>query len=410
VKAHAQKPTAPQNDATAHAVLHARRAARVALTTHRVEDGGRAASASPPHTAAGFGHDLSLVPAHSNAPLALRPKLAVNAPGDAFEREADRAAELVVSAPALSQPPRTPYRLSHVAPAHAGRVIQRAVVEGVRTDARRGERSPDETRAGDARETETDGEGGKGPDDESKCWEPGRELAPSEVHAACLAADGNAPCPDKTGQPPKPVDASKSPPAPNDPVSQAENVAVNAEVANFENWEDYEYDLIVVPGFTPLDAATAYRMHPDEKARLSRAKKDFDEGKAPFIFVSGGAVYPPGTPCYEGVEMKYELSDMGVPANRIVVDAAAQHSTTNIRNAGRYMLAQKPPLTRALITTTGSQAFFFAHPLISGYHVRSLLEMGHVVGSLKGRRGAGHSAYRPGKRVKRLNERDPQDR
>lgn len=46
-----------------------------------------------------FGHDLSLIPAHSGRRRAIQAKLALSAPGDAFEREADRISERVMSAP-----------------------------------------------------------------------------------------------------------------------------------------------------------------------------------------------------------------------------------------------------------------------------------------------------------------------
>lgn len=410
MKAHAQRPSAPQNDAAARDGRPATRAVpdRAASETRRVATEGRAA---PPTSAASFGHDLTRVPVVSTAtPLKLQAKLSAGAPGDAFEREADRTAELVMSAPPLAQAPHTPYRLSNVGATHAGRVIQRAAAESVRVEARGRDSAPDAAAKKDAGGTETTGVGANGPSGEGGCWEPGRELAPDEVHAACLAADNNKPCPDA---PQKSVNQFKFAAAPNDPISLAENAAANAEVAGFGRWKDYEYDLIVVPGFTPLDAEVAYRMRPEEKSRLTRAQKDFAGGeppgaKAPFIFVSGGAVYPYGTPCYEGVEMKHELIDMGVPVNRIIVDAAAQHSTSNIRNAGRYMLARNQPLTRALIVTTGAQDFYFSHPERAGFHARTEKELGYRIGELKNVRGRGHSAYTPSENVKGEGL-DPQD-
>jgi hypothetical protein len=246
-------------------------------------------------------------------------------------------------------------------------------------------------------------------EDDGGCWQPGQALDPGSVHGACLAADGKPPCPPPPGETARAVDASRSSPAPDDPISVAENAGVNQVVAGFQDWTDYRHDLIVVPGFTPPPATTAWRMHPQEKTRLERAQKDLQDGQAPFIFVSGGAVYPAGTPCYEGVEMKHELIDMGVPADRIIVDAAAQHSTTNIRNAGRYMLAQKRALTSALITTSGSQDFYFSHPGLSTFHKRSREELGYEVGGLRNARGRGHSVYTPSERVREPGL-DPQDR
>jgi len=244
---------------------------------------------------------------------------------------------------------------------------------------------------------------------------------PATMHNECIKADkliGG-----QWRQPPKEkvYDPSKYM-APNDPLSVIENQEVNPLVDNFKDWDAYPYGLIIVPGFTPAETKKPIRMDPTEKERLVLAKKDFKDGKkgkAPFIFVSGGAVYPKGsTPCFEGIEMKHELADMGVPKDRIIVDAAAQHSTTNIRNAGRYMLQHKIPKPQSLITTSGgeeyfdllhplktiksrifSQDFLFSNPIKSRFHKRSEKELGYRVGELKDAEGIGHSAYTPGEQA-----------
>jgi hypothetical protein len=46
-----------------------------------------------------FGHDFSRIPVYSKSELRLQAKLAVNTPGDIYEQEADRVAELVTSMP-----------------------------------------------------------------------------------------------------------------------------------------------------------------------------------------------------------------------------------------------------------------------------------------------------------------------
>ena len=48
------------------------------------------------------GHDFSRTPVHAQAPITMQPKLAVSAPGDIYEQEADRISEQVMRMPAMS--------------------------------------------------------------------------------------------------------------------------------------------------------------------------------------------------------------------------------------------------------------------------------------------------------------------
>jgi len=56
-----------------------------------------------------FGHDFSQIPVHSIAPVSLQPKLTVSTPGDIYEREADRVADMVTRVPEHGTP-----RVAHV--------------------------------------------------------------------------------------------------------------------------------------------------------------------------------------------------------------------------------------------------------------------------------------------------------
>ena len=49
--------------------------------------------------------------------------------------------------------------------------------------------------------------------------------------------------------------------------------------------------------------------------------------------------------------MKRALLGIGIPKDSIIVEARARHSTTNLRNAGRYMLSHG--LVRGLVTPPG---------------------------------------------------------
>ena len=86
-----------------------------------------------PHPAHGFARDLSRIPSRSEAPATLQTKLALNEPGDAYEKEADRIAEQVAATyarPALSAAPPRIRRFSGQPSSQAGAAppgVERAV-------------------------------------------------------------------------------------------------------------------------------------------------------------------------------------------------------------------------------------------------------------------------------------------
>jgi hypothetical protein len=203
--------------------------------------------------------------------------------------------------------------------------------------------------------------------------------------------------------------------APPDP-SPAHSAAALEALERFSAWDRHAYAVIIVPGYTPLGATTASPgVHPVARQRLEQALRAFNEGKAPFIVVSGANVYPRGTPYYEAIEMKKELVRMGMQEERVLVEARARHSTTNLRNAGRIM--RKYGLSSALITTKGGglfgsalfgQDFYFSNPELSMFHRRSEKELGYRVGELTAA-GDGRIAFVPSPGVTRFNYKDALD-
>jgi DUF218 domain len=203
--------------------------------------------------------------------------------------------------------------------------------------------------------------------------------------------------------------------APPDP-SPEHNQASAAAFDGFDGWDRFPYGLIIVPGYTPADTATATPgVHPIAQRRLDRGAQDLAGGSAPFLLVTGGNVYPEGTPYYEAVEMKKALLAMGVAEDRILVEARARHSTTNLRNAGRIMRTRG--LAKALITTMGGgllgmdlfdQDFYFSFPWLSTFNARCRKELGAEVGDLSSA-GPNHTAFVPAESVLRVGLRDALD-
>lgn len=151
--------------------------------------------------------------------------------------------------------------------------------------------------------------------------------------------------------------------------------------------KDYEYDLLIVPGYTPV--RTDRPMHiselPPMQQRVELAAHEFLDGRAPFVFVTGGSVHPAGTPHNEALMMREQLMDQGVSPSHILVDPHARHTTTNLRNAGRLMLDHS--LSRGLIITgfdspVFSQAFYLGNPNLSTFLLRCRRELGYSVGEL----------------------------
>jgi uncharacterized SAM-binding protein YcdF (DUF218 family) len=111
--------------------------------------------------------------------------------------------------------------------------------------------------------------------------------------------------------------------------------------------------------------------------------------------------------------MKKKPMEMGVPEERIIVEGKARHSTTNLRNAGRFMLedGHKDKFKSALVLTDGGQAFYFSEHVLtfSAFHGRSQAELGYKIGTLDGAlRGNGNIEveFRPSENVKRRNKSD----
>lgn len=145
---------------------------------------------------------------------------------------------------------------------------------------------------------------------------------------------------------------------------------------------DAPYDLLVVPGYTPDDADKPMpHVHPVAAARLDHAVELYRGGVANLVLVSGGNVRPAGTPHNEALVMKQYLLERGLSESAIVIEPCARHSTTNLRNAGRFML--KYHLRTALVVTSRDQAFYFANGRLSSFELRSRAELGYMVGSIK---------------------------
>ena len=137
-------------------------------------------------------------------------------------------------------------------------------------------------------------------------------------------------------------------------------------------WDHYAYSVIVVPG-SGTDRLT-WKISGASKLRSELAARRFREKKAPLILVSGGYVHPNQTAYAEGIEMKkYLVENLGIPAEAVIVEPHARHTTTNMRNAARLIYRYGIPFgKKALVTTDSSQSASMESPEFGRRCVREL--------------------------------------
>jgi|SRR5579859_3059438 len=163
-------------------------------------------------------------------------------------------------------------------------------------------------------------------------------------------------------------------PARFEPMATGENKAACDEIAHTD-WSRYKYATIVIPGQGP--ELTTTPISPINKMHCSIAAMRYKEGWAPFIIVSGGYCYPFRGPYCEAIEMrKFLVERFGIPANAILIDPHARHTTTNIRNADRLIIRYGIPITKpSVFITTRSQLSMAAG---DGFDRRNLFELGYL--------------------------------
>lgn len=119
------------------------------------------------------------------------------------------------------------------------------------------------------------------------------------------------------------------------PLEPVENAAALGHLGSID-WSAFPYSVILVPGAGP--DVTGLPLSPVGAERLRLAVAAWREGSAPYLLVSGGYVHPAQTPFCEAVEMRRYLREIyGIPADAILIEPQARHTTTNIRNAARQV-------------------------------------------------------------------------
>ena len=190
-----------------------------------------------------------------------------------------------------------------------------------------------------------------------------------------------------------------------DPARDPENAATGRRLRRVD-FKRYRYSSLLVLGDGPDTPES--RLGAFGKLRVMTAAKRWKEGLAPVIIVSGGNVHPANTPYNEALEMRRELVERyGVPAEAILVEPHARHTTTNFRNAARLMHRYGVPFDQdALVVTSESQSRYVEAPL---FKARCLTELGYMPITLGARVSAFDLVYRPVLTALQLDPHDPLD-
>lgn len=154
-------------------------------------------------------------------------------------------------------------------------------------------------------------------------------------------------------------------------LQERENAAALARLKDVR-WADFPYAAILVPGYSP---EVAYEpLNPAAKLRLRRGVELFRAGQAPVVIVSGGQLRPIGTDYNEALEMKrFLVAHHGIPADAILIDPVARHTTTNMRNAARLIFRTGAPLDMKSLVT--GQVSYIGSP---GFAARCQRDFGYV--------------------------------
>jgi hypothetical protein len=135
-----------------------------------------------------------------------------------------------------------------------------------------------------------------------------------------------------------------------EPMTDGENKA-SFEKIKATNFDRYKYSVILVPGAGPEERDVPLSAEGMLRCRI--AALQYAKGVAPFIVTSGGKVHPYKTKFCEATEMKkYLVEKLDIPANAIIIDPHARHTTTNMRNAARLICRYGIPFNKAGITCT----------------------------------------------------------
>ena len=190
-----------------------------------------------------------------------------------------------------------------------------------------------------------------------------------------------------------------------EPLTGGANAAAMARATGLD-WSRYRYSALIVTGVGPEVPDMA--ISPFGKYHLRLAASRFAQGDAPFIIVTGGKAHPRATRFAEAEQMRNALIDRyGIPADAILIEPYARHTTTNLRNATRLLMAMDAPMDRdAVIVCNPGQSASIESPQ---FVTRNQRELGYQPGQVGRRLSPTELLFRPSRVSARIDPRDPLD-
>jgi hypothetical protein len=190
-----------------------------------------------------------------------------------------------------------------------------------------------------------------------------------------------------------------------EPLTSGANAPAMARAKTLD-WTRYRFSAIILTGVGP--EVDGMPLSPYGKYHLRLAASRFAQGDIPFIIVTGGRAHPRATRFVEAEEMRRALIDRyDVPANAIVIEPYARHTTTNLRNAARLLIAMGAPLDDdALIVCNPQQSAMIESVQFTK---RNADELGYQPGQIGRRFSPTEITFRPSPMSARIDPRDPLD-
>ncbi|SDH06255.1 DUF218 domain-containing protein [Flavobacterium omnivorum] len=159
-----------------------------------------------------------------------------------------------------------------------------------------------------------------------------------------------------------------------EPLEEKENKKAIAHIKQVD-FNTFDYASILILGNGPENYQD--RLSAIGKLNLQLGVLEYQAKKAPFIIVSGGHAHPFRATFCEAIEMKKELMEVyHIPEENILIDPFARHTTTNLRNASRLMIAYQMPLDKkSIVVTNVSHSDYVGNP---NFNVRCKEELGYL--------------------------------
>ncbi|PVX29371.1 YdcF family protein [Sphingomonas pokkalii] len=190
-----------------------------------------------------------------------------------------------------------------------------------------------------------------------------------------------------------------------EPLSGGANAAAMARAKTLD-WKRYRYSAMIVTGVGP--EIEGEPLSPFGKYHLRLAAQRFAQGDIAFILVTGGRAHPRATPFTEADEMRKALIERyGIPADAIVSEPYARHTTTNLRNASRLLARMGVPMERETVIVCNPMQSAYIES--AKFTERNAAELGYQPGRVVRRISPTELVFVAARASERIDPRDPLD-